>query len=414
MAIQRIDTVNAMRLRQPCRAWQLAARRAHRVARQIPLSAVRPVRTELVGDMAALEERTGDWRELAAYAADANVLFEPDQVLAAMRHLGASCRVLFVWRGNALIGAFPLRPAKAAGLALPGATLHRHLHSFLSTPIVHRDHVAEAASAYADFIATGGAGRFMMHGLSHADGVTAMALKDAFMRHGLTFRAYGAHERACLKSGLSGDDYLNGSLSKKRLKEYRRLRSRLAEKGDLTFEVIGAPHELELALEQFLTLEAAGWKGRRGTAMGSNQSGRRYLEALAGTAGQNGGLQVVRVALDGKPIAMALLLSSGRRAFLWKIAYDEMLAAYSPGVLLILELTRKILNEKLFDMVDSCAIANHPMIDRIWRERVAIEDLVITPSRTLAPAVFAAHGIWRGARQKAKQLIHALRRHAAA
>ena len=74
---------------------------------------------------------------------------------------------------------------------------------------------------------------------------------------------------------------------------------------------------------------------------------------------------------------MALVLKSGARAFWWKTAYDEDFAAFSPGVLLALDVTSTLLADKGLTLTDSCACADHPMIDRIWAERIAIGDLFI-------------------------------------
>ena len=44
--------------------------------------------------------------------------------------------------------------------------------------------------------------------------------------------------------------------------------------------------------------------------------------------------------VDGRPVAMGIVLRSRDRAFFWKIAYDEAFAAQSPGVQLALETTQ--------------------------------------------------------------------------
>ncbi len=65
----------------------------------------------------------------------------------------------------------------------------------------------------------------------------------------------------------------------------------------------------------------------------------------------------------------------------WKIAYDEAHARSSPGVQLSLDLTEQFLADESLARVDSCATADHPMIDHLWRERLALTDLLIAPSR---------------------------------
>ena len=104
--------------------------------------------------------------------------------------------------------------------------------------------------------------------------------------------------------------------------------------------------------------------------------------------------------LDGQPIAMGVTIISGRTAALWKIAYDETQAAASPGVQFVLEYTRRQVEDDAIDVTDSCAIPDHPMIDRIWPERLAIADLFIATQASDA-AAFKAGAL----DQKTKELI---------
>src|SRR5207249_1509372 len=79
-------------------------------------------------------------------------------------------------------------------------------------------------------------------------------------------------------------------------------------------------------------------------------------------------------------------LCSGKTAWSWKIAYDEDYARFSPGVQIVLDLTNELLADRSIERADSCAAAAHPMIDHIWRERLALADRLIS----LAPG-----NLWR-------------------
>ena len=56
--------------------------------------------------------------------------------------------------------------------------------------------------------------------------------------------------------------------------------------------------------------------------------------AVVGLAGEHK-VAIDRLVLDGQPAAIGITLRSGDAAWFWKIAYDESLARYSPGVMLI-------------------------------------------------------------------------------
>ena len=81
--------------------------------------------------------------------------------------------------------------------------------------------------------------------------------------------------------------------------------------------------------------------------------------------------------LDGRAIAMKCNLLAGDGAVAFKIAYDESYARFSPGVLLELEHLRRLHEPGAPAWVDSGAAADHPMIGHLWRDRIAVETLVI-------------------------------------
>jgi hypothetical protein len=88
-------------------------------------------------------------------------------------------------------------------------------------------------------------------------------------------------------------------------------------------------------------------------------------------------VSINRILVDGRAIAATITLRSGRGAWFWKIAYDETFAHFSPGVMLTAALTNELLEDAAIESTDSCATANHPMIDRLWRERLALCDRLV-------------------------------------
>jgi hypothetical protein len=59
------------------------------------------------------------------------------------------------------------------------------------------------------------------------------------------------------------------------------------------------------------------------------------------------------------------------------MAYAEDLARLSPGVQFVTELTAAQHANAEIRLTDSCAIPNHPMIDRLWPDRRPIADMVL-------------------------------------
>lgn len=94
---------------------------------------------------------------------------------------------------------------------------------------------------------------------------------------------------------------------------------------------------VESFLERFFALEAAGWKGARGTAIALDPRTLAFYRGLGRAGAREGWLSLRALELDGRPVAMHFGLLHRGVYSLPKPAYDEALAACSPGQLLLRE-----------------------------------------------------------------------------
>lgn len=120
----------------------------------------------------------------------------------------------------------------------------------------------------------------------------------------------------------------------------RRQRKKLEAHGCVTLTLARQGAELEAAFDEFLRLEASGWKGRDG-----RNSAIRLHPGLAGFYGElserfsrRGECLIALLRLDGIPIAAQFCLLSGRTLSLQKIAYDEARQSEAPGNQLLHEM----------------------------------------------------------------------------
>jgi CelD/BcsL family acetyltransferase involved in cellulose biosynthesis len=167
------------------------------------------------------------------------------------------------------------------------------------------------------------------------------------------------HARACLVDAPP-----------KPSKEHRRLARRLAEIGGLEQVSTASGLPVGDAIAAFLDLEAAGWKGRRGTALAATEATHEFFVAAVHGLASAGMARIDLLRLDGRPIAAGVTLIAGGRAWYLKTAYDEAFARFSPGVLLSQSIGQQLMAGGAIDLVDSCAIPGHSMIDRIWPGRL--------------------------------------------
>lgn len=156
-----------------------------------------------------------------------------------------------------------------------------------------------------------------------------------------------------------------------------RLRRRLGENGALDYRIARQSEDIRRDVETFLTLEASGWKGRERSAMVIDRYRAAFArEAIHGLA-ERDLCRIHSLTLDGRTIASLIVLVEGGVAYSWKTAYDENYAAFSPGVLLAMEVTKTHLDDPNIERTDSCAVPDHPVMSRLWTERRSIGTFVI-------------------------------------
>ena len=131
------------------------------------------------------------------------------------------------------------------------------------------------------------------------------------------------------------------------------------------------------AAEAFLALEASGWKGRERSAMASDRFRAAFAREAINRLAELDMCRVHTLRLDGRPIAALVVFVEGGIAYTWKIAYDEALGRFSPGMLLMLEVTKSLLEDPNIEMSDSCAAPNHPLVGRIWSEARPIGTMIV-------------------------------------
>ncbi|HMK81442.1 MAG TPA: GNAT family N-acetyltransferase [Xanthobacteraceae bacterium] len=336
--------------------------------------------------LAALAPLREEWRALAARALEPNVFYDPAFALAAAPVFGNPGAVLVWSKAGRLIGLFPARIERRYGVTrtLSGWT---HPYAPFGAPLVDRDEADAAIAGFLDHVeASAKLPALVMLPYVATAGDFAAALAKVLARRGGAMAIFGAHARALLAPASARRVYLDRALARKKHKELRRQRRRLLELGQLKTVVAHEVDDIPRALSDHLALEASGWKGRRGSAAGQDGAVRAFIESALGALARDGNVRIARLMQNNHALATTITLRSGASAWFWKIAYDEGFARYSPGVQLALDLTEHLLAEHEIQRVDSCATADHPMIDHLWRERLALGDLLVAPSRAaLAP-----------------------------
>jgi CelD/BcsL family acetyltransferase involved in cellulose biosynthesis len=353
-----------------------------------------PVHTDALVPLTAMA--TEQWRELAARAIEPNGYYLPDWQLAV--NASAPGRTdgsaLSAWSdaepsARQLIGLLPaISLWRACKIPLP-ALASADPYGTLCTPLLDRDRAYDAVAGLMRQANESGARALILRDMS-LGGAAMRTITHVLGASGLKPYVLKSHARACLDASRDADQLLRESLGPKKLKELRRQRSRLAEHGEVVFEVARTPAEVAGGLEIFLSLEASGWKGRRGTALNQNDGDASFIRRATLALAERGSCEIVTLRCGATAVAAAIVPRHQDRAFYFKLGIDERFAKFSPGVQLTLDLTRHLCADPAIRTADSTASAGHPMIDPIWRGRLAIGDVLI-PLRRRDPVVSLIH-----------------------
>lgn len=340
---------------------------------------------------------------------DANIFARPWAVRAGLRHCApADVLLAFVTAPDGLlIGVAPLAIAARLGrFPLSHWQLWSHPNSFCAPILIRPGH--ETA-----FWAT------LLGGLPTSPGVSAFAVSgwplDSQSYAGLAGHAAdtGApiaiverHARALASADTPFDRYWDTYVRAKKRKELRRQAARLAELGSVTLSDLQPRDDVDVWIDEFLALERVGWKGSAGSALAAAPGTEAFFRDIITAAHARASLAFLALRLDGRAVAMLAILFDGEAAFSFKTAYDEGLARFSPGVQ-IQQHALAVLAARNVRWADSCAAAEHPMIDSLWAQRRTIAT-VVTPlpgrrNHLRFRAYRAALALWRALKHHRKR-----------
>lgn len=337
------------------------------------------------------------WDGLVHDAADPNPFFERWFLSPSLVHIGstADARLLVFECGEQLVGLLPvIRRSAYYGYPFPHLASWLHDNAFCGAPLIRRGFEGAFWQALLEW-ADRNAGTSLFLHLSHvpADSVGLAGLCQVLADSGRPAIIAQRQERALLTSDMAPEAYFEQSMSGKKRKELRRQHNRLGELGMLEFRREEGSEGLEGWIADYLALEACGWKGKDGSALAQHPANAAMFRAALEGAGTTGRLERLTLRLDGRPIAMLANFITPPGAYSFKTAFDEDYARFSPGVLLQRE-NLDLLARPGVEWTDSCAAADHPMIERIWREKRTMLRLSIAIggkwSRALASGIFRA------------------------
>ncbi|TFV62353.1 GNAT family N-acetyltransferase [Geodermatophilus sp. DF01-2] len=318
------------------------------------------------------------WDRLAERACPANPYFEPAATLAAAAHLpdGHRVRLLVVEEGQQFDHLTFLLPVIDAvryrRVPVPATTTWRHAHCFLGTPLTVPGAGAATWQVALDALADADASPWLAIDLVDVD--VAAAAREGARRSGRAVTTLETVERATLER-RPVDDYVQTCFSARRRKDLRRRWRRLTEELGAEPSLVDRT-DVDTALEDFLRLEASGWKSQVGGALAVRPGHADFFRGMCRGLARRGRLQMHSLQTDDRVVAMACRILTPDAVFEFKIAHDDALSAHSPGILLALEQVRGF-HATGRRFVDTCAAPEDATQNRIYPDRRRLTTVLV-------------------------------------
>jgi len=351
-------------------------------------------------DLVGLERHRAAWEELSTAALEPNVFYEPWMLLPALRHLRGGTDLLFLFvytqasdtsEPPVLCGFFPLeRQNHYKNLPVSALRLWKHMHCFLCSPLVRADTAQACFQAVFDWAAGDPRGSILIEfgGIS-GDGPLWKAFVEFLEEHRHPTLTLESSTRALLRPHADAKTYLDAALSTKKRRTLRQQESALGRQGTLDYAMLPGDGDIAAWTEDFLRLEASGWKGREGTALSCNPPQKQFFVETLHEAFRRGRLMMLALSLNGKPIAQLCNFLCRNGSFAFKVAFDEAQARFSPGVLLELENIAEVHRHAWIRWMDSCSAPGPALTKHIWLDRRVIQTILATSGRSPGPFLIA-------------------------
>ena len=326
------------------------------------------------------EKALASWASLEDRALENNAYLSPRFLTPALRRLGSpkevsATVVAFVEKTGPglpdLVGAGVfVRSHGTKKFPLPHLRAYGCLHSYLSGLLLDKDEAEAAVGSFFRFFCGNEA---VWHGVAFpnftAEGPQADLIAAAAKEFGLTWHESERNHRAVFVPSESGDAYVSTQVAPRRIKELRRLKRRLEEKGDVRWRAFFGGDVQDKSIERFLEIEHMGWKGENGTSLRSTPSHEAFFrETIAGFR-DAGKVFFTELSLGGVVIASTANLMSGKAGFAFKVGWDPAYAKTAPGLLNEFEFIRSAPAEcGRLAYIDSGA-EEGSFIEQLWSRR---------------------------------------------
>jgi CelD/BcsL family acetyltransferase involved in cellulose biosynthesis len=328
------------------------------------------------------------WRDLASRAIEPNPFFEPECLIPAARFqtFGDELALVVAEEEGRFFGCVPVRHVKHwHKMPYPIVTSQVRRMPYQGTPLVDPDRGVEAAAAILGALeqasrATGSRVFVLLE-------ITRGGPVDSYFRQGagenrMALREFDTFERGIIDrkrragGGPAGEDAIERRHSAKTIRALRAKRRRLADALGSDVAVVDRGHDLG-AIEDYMALEASGYKADHGVAMVTAPGEPEYFRAMCEAFAKADRLHLISLVGGGRTVAMMVWVRGGNDLFQIKWSYDATYARHSPGIQLHMEGMRHFWEHDDAALLDTCTCPENALVLGLYPDRRTITSFFV-------------------------------------
>lgn len=323
------------------------------------------------------------WDQLIENAIDPIVYLDANFVLSAEPHLGPSkvyIRAVF---------CVEQQQKKLVGLALftfcwgnkrlpfPHLLAYKTKHSFLTGLLIDKDEASNIVKILFKNIAKE---FWYCAGMRFVDFPVQDSLAKTIKKQSdIRWFEFWGYERAIYKIPDKNEtDQWSNSISKKRLKNYRKSYKDLETLGDISWEYLSSKKIDQSVIDNYLYLEDTGWKGEHRSSLLAKKNEEAFFNALIKSFQKNEKVFFTELRVGDKLVAATCNLQQNNKAFAFKIGWDNEYKKYSPGIINEIEFLKYANQSNCdFKIIESGATEDS-FINSYWKDRWYLAEGIYT------------------------------------
>ena len=320
---------------------------------------------QLISAAAVEPSHLDSWRNLASRAAEPNPWFEPE-VLVPLSRIQQGISLLVASRGRDWILCLPLMRMrqKWSGIETESWTTPHPVGTPLADSV---DAEAALRSALRWLARVEGPRVLSFRVLDAQSPLTSIVARTLWEEWRWKPFTEGAAWPALRRR--PAPTYLDERVTSKQRHNIERLRRRLEEQLGSELRLVDRGGDAA-AVDRFIALEAAGWKGRKGTALACDSPRAAYFREVCARFAAEGRFRLYCLESGERAVAMKAMMTAGNALVELRVAYDESLARFSPGVQLEIEAIGVFHGDDRFALaVSHTNYAGSPLF-RIWPDQI--------------------------------------------